>query len=322
MNLNLNSVREARPTRDGYGDGLIELAQKNKNIMVLCADLTESTRVQKFREKFPQQFIEIGVAEQNLVTVASGLAAVGKIPFVSSYAMFCPGRCWEQIRTTIGYNNRNVKIIGAHSGISVGPDGATHQAIEDIGIMRGIANMIVLVPADSREARRATVAAAKIKGPVYIRYAREKTPVVTTDDTPFEVGKAYCYREGKDVVLVAAGPLVYEALLAAEELAKEKISACVRNAPTIKPLDEATIIKAAKECGAVVSCEEHQIINGLGSAVAEALGRNYPTPQEFIGVQNRFGESGEPDELMDKFGLRAKDIAVAAKKAISRKEKK
>ena len=313
---------EQIPIRNGFGEGLVIAGDADPNVIVLCADLSESTRSSVYQKKYPNRYIEVGVAEQNMAALASGLAAVGKVPFISSYAMFSPGRNWEQIRTTICYNNQNVKVAAAHAGISVGPDGATHQAIEDIGIMRAIANMIVLVPADSREARRATVAAAKIKGPVYIRYAREKTPVVTTDDTPFEVGKAYCYREGKDVVLVAAGPLVYEALLAAEELAKEKISACVINAPTIKPLDEATIIKAAKECGAVVSCEEHQIINGLGSAVAEALGRNYPTPQEFIGVQNRFGESGEPDELMDKFGLRAKDIAVAAKKAISRKEKK
>ena len=201
MNLNLNSVREARPTRDGYGDGLIELAQKNKNIMVLCADLTESTRVQKFREKFPQQFIEIGVAEQNLVTVASGLAAVGKIPFVSSYAMFCPGRCWEQIRTTIGYNNRNVKIIGAHSGISVGPDGATHQALEDIALMRVMPNMVVIVPADYEQTKKATIAMAKHKGPAYMRFAREKTPVFTTPDTPFEIGKAEIFWDAREARL-------------------------------------------------------------------------------------------------------------------------
>ncbi len=310
---------EQIPIRNGFGDGLVIAGDADPNVVVLCADLSESTRAQVYQKKYPDRYVEMGVAEQNMAATAAGFAAMGKVPFISSYAMFSPGRNWEQIRTTAGYNNQNVKIAAAHAGISVGPDGATHQAIEDIGIMRGIANMIVFVPADAHEARRATVAAAKIKGPVYIRYAREKTPVVTTNDTPFEVGKAYTYRDGKDVALIAAGPLVYEALMAAHMLEKEGISARVINCPTIKPMDEATIVKAAKECGAVVSCEEHQVINGLGSAVAEVLARNYPVPQEFVGVQNRYGESGEPNELMEKFGLRDHHIADAAKKVVQRK---
>lgn len=311
---------EQLPIRNGFGDGTVAAGEADPNVVVLCADLSESTRSQTFQKKFPDRYIEVGVAEQNMASLASGLAAVGKVPFISSYAMFSPGRNWEQLRTTVCYNNANVKIAAAHAGVSVGPDGATHQAVEDIGIMRGIPNMIVFVPADAHEARRATVAAAKIKGPVYIRYAREKTPVVTTDDTPFEVGKAYVYRDGKDVAFIAAGPLVYEALMAAHMLEKEKISARVINVPTVKPLDEATIIMAAKECGAVVTCEEHQMMNGLGSAVAEVLARNYPAPQEFIAVQNRFGESGDPNELMEKFGLRDHHIVDAAKKVIGRKK--
>ena len=311
---------EQLPIRNGFGDGLVIAGDADSNVVVLCADLSESTRAQTYQKKYPDRYIEVGVAEQNMASLASGLAAVGKVPFISSYAMFSPGRNWEQIRTTICYNNQNVKIAAAHAGISVGPDGATHQAIEDIGITRGIANMIVFVPADVHEARRATAAAAKIKGPVYIRYAREKTPIVSTNDTPFEVGKAYVYRDGKDVALIAAGPLVYEALMAAQMLEKDGISARVINCPTIKPIDEAVIIKAAKECGAVVSCEEHQMMNGLGSAVAEVLARNYPVPQEFIAVQNRFGESGEPNELMEKFGLRDHHIVDATKKVIGRKK--
>jgi transketolase len=306
-------------TRDGFGQGLLEAGKEDPNVVALCADLTESTRVEYFKKEFPHRFVEIGVAEQNMASVASGLAAVGKIPFIASYAMFSPGRNWEQIRTTICYNDVNVKIAGAHAGVSVGPDGATHQAIEDIAIMRAIPNMTVIVPCDVHETRKATIAAAEIVGPVYVRFAREKTPVVTTAETPFEIGKAQIFRHGKDIAIIACGPLVYEALLAAHELEKEGISARVINNATVKPMDEETIVAAAEACGAVVTAEEHQVMGGMGSAVAEVLSRTHPVPIEFVGVQNRFGESGDPDELMDAFGLRASDIVAAAKRALARK---
>ena len=306
--------------RDGFGKGVVRAGEKNPNVMVVCADLSESTRALWFKEKFPERFLQIGVAEQNMASVASGLAAVGKIPFIASYAMFSPGRNWEQIRTTVCYNERNVKIAGAHAGISVGPDGATHQAIEDVAIMRPIPAMTVIIPADAIEAENATYEAANITGPVNIRYAREKTPVVTTEKTPFQIGRAQVYRDGKDVAIVAAGPLVYEALRAAYMLEKEGISARVINNHTVKPIDEKTISVAAKECGAIVTAEEHQVMGGMGSAVAEVVARTYPVPMEFVGVQDRFGESGPPDTLMDVFGLRDANIAEAAKKALARKK--
>lgn len=308
------------PTRDGYGYGLIELGEKDKNVVVLCADLTDSTRSKWFKDRFPERFIEIGVAEQNLVTVASGLAAVGKIPFVASYAMFCPGRCWEQIRTTICYNERNVKIVGAHAGISVGPDGATHQALEDIALMRVLPNMVVVVPCDVHEAKKATIAIGGISKPAYARFARDKTPVFTTEATPFRLGKAQIFRDGKDVAIIACGPLVYQALLAAKELEKENIQAVVVNCHTVKPLDDETIIKVAKKTGAVVTVEEHQIIGGLGSAVAECLSENHPVPLKRVGINDRFGESGKPDELLKKFGLTHAEIAKSARDILGRKK--
>ena len=310
------------PTRDGYGYGIVDLGESDKNVVVLCADLTDSTRSNLFKDRFPERFIEIGVAEQNLVTVASGLAAVGKIPFVASYAMFCPGRCWEQIRTTICYNDRNVKIMGAHAGISVGPDGATHQALEDIAIMRALPNMVVVVPCDVNEAKKATIAVGKIKKPAYVRLAREKTPVFTTEVTPFKLGKAGIYRNGKDVTIIACGPLVYQALLAARELEKEKIEAMVINCHTIKPLDTETIVKCARKTGAVVTVEEHQIIGGLGSAVAECLSENYPVPMKRVGIMDRFGESGKPDELLQKFGLTCADVIESVKHVLELKNEK
>lgn len=310
---------EVRPTRDGYGLGLIEAGEKDERIVVLCADLTESTRSQGFAEKFPQRFIELGVAEQNMATVAAGLANYGKIPFISSYAVFSPGRNNEQIRTTISLNNLPVKIGGAHAGISVGPDGATHQALEDIALMRVQPNMVVLVPCDSLETQKATFAAAFNDKPTYIRFGREKSPVFTTKDTPFEIGKAYIMRDGKDVAIIGCGMLLYNALIAAEELSKERIECTVINSHTVKPLDETAIIEAAKKCGAVVSVEEHQIAGGLGSTIAERLARNYPVPQEFVGVQDHFGESGKPDELIEHFGMGISSIKEAVKKVISRK---
>jgi len=308
------------PTRDGYGHGLVALGEENENIVVLCADLTDSTRINMFKDKFPDRFIEVGVAEQNLVTLAAGLAAVGKIPFVSSYAMFCPGRCWEQIRTTICYNDRNVKIGGAHAGISVGPDGATHQALEDIAIMRALPNMLVIVPCDATEAQKATVAAGRMDKPAYIRFARDKSPIVTTDKTPFTIGKAEVFREGTDVAIVACGILVYQALLAAKQLEADNISAAVINCHTIKPLDAETITNAAKTTGAVVTVEEHQIAGGLGGAVAECLAENYPVPMKRVGIVDTFGESGSPNELLSKFGLTSANIVKSVKDVLKAKK--
>ena len=306
--INLNFHRQDIPTRNGYGDALVELGKKNKKIMVLCADLTESTRVHKFRESFPDRFVEIGVAEQNLVTVASGLAAVGKIPFASSYAMFCPGRCWEQIRTTICYNNQPVNIIGAHAGISVGPDGATHQALEDIAIMRALPNMVVVVPADYEQTRKATKAISKWKGPSYMRFARAATEQMTTSKTTFEIGKAQIWKKGNDLAIIGAGPVMYECLLAAEMLQHKGVNAMVINSHTIKPLDKKTILWAAKKCKQIITVEEHQITGGLGGAVSEYLSEVWPTKIKKVGVDDHFGESGEPKELLKKFGFSAKHI--------------
>ncbi|MCL5004550.1 MAG: transketolase family protein [Patescibacteria group bacterium] len=316
---------EQKPTRDGYGQGLVVAGEKDKNVVVLCADLTESTRSHWFKEKFPERFFEMGVAEQNMATVAAGLGISGKIPFISSYAVFSPGRNWEQIRTTIAYNDSNVKICGAHAGVSVGPDGATHQAVEDIATMRAMPNMKVFVPCDAIEAKKATVAAAQIWGPVYMRFAREKTPIMTTEETPFTPGKAYEMWNpptgGKkpQAVIIGAGPVLYNALQAAKELEEEGIGTIVLNNHTIKPIDEKKIIELAKKCGAIVSVEEHNIVGGLGGAIAEVLAKNFPVPMEFIGMQDCFGESGAPDELIKKYGMGAEDIVKAAKKAIKRK---
>ncbi len=311
---------EQEPTRFGYGRGLVAAARENPNVVALCADLTDSTKTSDFKKEFPDRFIEMGIAEQNMASLAAGLAAAGKIPFIASYAMFSPGRNWEQIRTTICYNDVNVKIAGAHAGVSVGPDGATHQATEDIAIMRVIPRMTVIVPCDSIESEKATIAAAKIKGPVYVRFAREKTPIITTKETPFEIGKAEIFRIGKNVSIIACGPLVYETLKAAEELAKEGIEAEVINNHTIKPMDAKTIFDSVKKTGCAVTVEEHQAMAGMGSAVCEILGQNRPVPVEIVGVEDRFGESGEPNELLKEFHLVAPDIIKAVKKVIKRKK--
>lgn len=315
---------EQVPIRKGFGEGLLAAGEADERIVGLCADLTESTQMHLFANKFPKRFVEIGVAEQNLATVASGMAAMGKIPFLSSYAMFSPGRNWEQIRTTIAYNDRPVKIIGSHAGISVGPDGGTHQAIEDIAIMRVMPNMIVISPCDSIEAKKATMAAAKTDSPIYIRLAREKTPVITTIESPFEMGKAQVLFQpitGKpDVAIIATGALVHKVLVVAKDLEKQKIAVTVVNVATIKPLDEATIIRTAKEAGAVVTVEEHQIRGGFGSAVAECLAKNAPAPQEFIGVDDKFGQSGTPAELLEHYGMGETHIMAAVKKVLKRKK--
>ncbi|RJQ32960.1 transketolase family protein [Candidatus Parcubacteria bacterium] len=310
---------EQLPTRFGYGEGLVIAGREDPNIVALCADLTDSTKTSAFKKEFPDRFVEVGIGEQNMASLASGLAAIGKIPFISSYAMFSPGRNWEQVRTTICYNNQNVKIAGAHSGVSVGPDGATHQAIEDMAITRVIPNLVVIAPCDAIEAKKATIAAAKYKGPVYIRFTREKTPVMTTEETPFEIGKAEICREGGDVSIIACGPLLYEALKAAEELSKEGIEAEVINNHTIKPLDTQAILKSIKKTGCVVTIEEHQAAGGMGSAISEFLSQNHAAPMEIIGINDRFGESGEPNELLKVFNLTSENIIDRAKKAIKRK---
>ncbi|KND48179.1 MAG: transketolase [Parcubacteria bacterium C7867-006] len=314
---------EQVPIRQGFGEGLVIAGENNTQVVGLCSDLTESTKMHLFRDKFPERFVEIGIAEQNLASVASGMSAMGKIPFISSYAMFSPGRNWEQIRTTICYNDRPVVIAGSHAGVSVGPDGGTHQAIEDLAITRVIPNMVVISPCDAIEAKKATIAAAELKKPVYIRLAREKTPVITTESTPFEIGKAQIYfgeEKGKaDVGIIATGALLYKALKVAEALKKDDITAKVLNISTIKPIDTDAVINIAKTCGAIVTVEEHQIIGGLGSAVSEVLVQNFPVPQEFIGVHDKFGQSGKPDELIEHYEMGEKSILLAVKKVIGRK---
>lgn len=319
--MHLAEKIEKVPSRDGFGKGLLILGEQNKDVMSLCCDLTDPTRAAWFKEKFPDRFLEVGISEQNLVGIAAGLSSLGKIPFISSFAVFNPGRNWDQIRVSLCYSNANVKIQGSHAGITVGPDGATHQALEDIAITRVLPNMIVLVPCDAIEGKKATIASAAIKGPVYLRFGREKFPVITTVDTPFEVGRAEIYREGTDVAIIACGIMVSVALVAAEKLAIEGISAMVINNHTIKPMDIVTITNAAKKTGAVVSAEEHQITGGLGGAVAEVLAKTCAVPMEFVGVNNTFGESGEAEELMVKYGLTSNDIVAAVKAVLKRKVK-
>jgi transketolase len=310
---------ERIPTRNGYGQALLELGEKDPRVMALTGDLAESTRVLDFWKKYPDRFVECGVAEQNMMGVAAGLALAGKIPFVSSYAVFVPGRNWDQLRVSVCYSNANVKVAGAHAGISVGPDGATHQALEDIGITRVIPNLVVVVPCDAEETRKCTHAVAEYIGPCYFRFAREKTPVITTKETQFQIGKSYVCVEGTEVTIAACGPLLHEALVAARTLEGEGIHAEVLNCHTLKPFDEATLVASVKKTGCCVTVEEHQIIGGLHSTVCETLGRNFPAPVEAIGMPNSFGESGEPDELLTKYRMKAPDIVAAAKKAIGRK---
>ena len=314
------SVIKHVPTRDGFGEGLVEAARRDPNVVAVCADLVESTRMQGFRDAFPERFIEIGVQEQLLVAMSAGLAMAGKVPFVASYAMFCPGRAWEQIRTNMALNDTNVKIAGAHAGVSVGPDGATHQAIEDIAIMRPIPRMTVVVPCDSVQTKAATLAVATLRGPVYLRFGREKSPVITSEQTPFEIGKAQIFREGTDIAIVACGIVVYDALVAAERLAREDGLEClVLNNHTVKPMDAAAVVAAARTCGAVVTVEEHQIQGGMGSRVAEILVAEHPVPMEFVGVDDRFGQSGTPAELLIHYGMSSDAIRAAVLRAAARK---
>lgn len=308
------------PNRKGFGKGLLEAGKRNENVVAACADLTGSTMINLFADAFPERFVQIGVAEQNLVTVGSGLAAMGKIPFVSSYAAFSPGRNWEQIRTTICLNDRPVKIIGSHAGLYTGADGATHQMLEDIALMRALPNMVVLAPCDAVEAEKMTLAMAEDPRPNYMRVAREPIPIITTEKTPFEIGKAYVFAPGNDVTIIATGTMTYQALVAAERMYKHGIDAEVIHCPTIKPLDAETILKSVRKTGAVVTCEEAQINGGLGGAVAELLGEEHPVPLRRVGVQDRFGESGKPEELFQKFGLTAKHVMMAALQIADKKK--
>ncbi|OHB16897.1 MAG: transketolase [Candidatus Zambryskibacteria bacterium RIFOXYD1_FULL_39_35] len=308
--------------RKGFGEGLVLAADNDKNVVGLCADLNESSQMHLFAKKYPLRFVQVGVAEQNLVTVASGMAAMGKIPFTSSYAMFSPGRNWEQIRTTIAYNDRPVKIVGSHAGVSVGPDGGTHQAIEDIALMRVLPNMIVLSPCDAIEAKKATVEAAKINKPVYIRLAREKTPIITTEDTPFEIGKAQVFFNPPmtaQVGIVATGALLHNAILAAQNFSQRGIAVKVLNISSVRSLDFEAVINLAKETGAIVSVEEHQVVGGLGSAVSEVLVQNHPVPMEFIGIHDKFGQSGTPAELIEHYGMGVSSIEKAVERVMGRK---
>lgn len=299
------------PIRAGFGRGLQSAGEKNNQIVALCADLTESTQMSKFKEAFPERFIEIGVAEQNLVTVASGLARAGKIPFTSSYAAFSPGRNWEQIRTTIALNDMPVKVVGSHAGVSVGPDGATHQMLEDIALMRVLPNMVVVAPGDSIEAEKATKLLAENGKPSYIRLAREKTPIFSTDESPFEIGKAYVLREGRDITLLGTGTMTYQLLAAAKLLEAKGVQAEVVHVPTIKPLDSETVLASVRKTGRAFSAEEAQAAAGFGGAIAELLSEQLPTPLYRAGMRDRFGESGAPDELIQHFGLDGASLATA-----------
>ena len=312
---------EVKPTRAGYGEGLLALGEKNPNVVALSADLTESTYAHLFAEKYPDRFLEVGVAEQNMAAIAAGLGISGKIPFISSYATFSPGKNWETIRTTIIYNNSNVKIAGHHAGIMTGPDGATHQATEDLAITRSWPGITVFVPCDSIEAKKATIESANINGPVYLRFSRDKTPIITTDETPFEKGKIQTFwtSDAPAATILAMGYMLYYALLAAKELEQEGIQILVTNVSTIKPLDEVTLLSLAKKTRAFVTVEDHQVMGGLGGTIAEWSAKTIPTPIEFIGLQDTFAESGTPKELIEKYGMGKDAIKEAVKKVIKRK---
>lgn len=308
------------PPRDGYGNALLKLAQHREDLMVLDADVAKSTRTDWVREKFPAHFLDMGISEQDMVGTAAGLALAGMLPFASTYSVFLTGRAFDQIRTTVCNDHLNVKLGGAHAGISVGPDGATHQALEDVALMRSLPGMIVVAPCDAVECEKATLAIAEIQGPCYIRFGREAIPVITDEDTPFELGKARLVQDGTDVTILANGPMVYEATLAAQRLATQGISVLVADLHTIKPLDGDFIRAAVEKTGAVVTAEEHQLMGGMGSAVCEYMARHCPAPVEMVGVDDTFGESGKPDELMERYGLTAAHIEAAVKAVLKRKK--
>ena len=314
---------EKLSTRQGFGEGLLKAGETDKNVVALCADLIESTAIESFKKKFPERYIEMGVAEQNLVTVASGMASMGKIPFAASYAIFSPGRNWEQIRTTICYNNVPVKIIGSHTGVTVGPDGGSHQALEDIALMRVLPRMVVISPCDSIQARKATLAAAKTKDPTYIRLARDKTPIMTTDETPFEIGKAQVVYTSptprSDLGIITTGPCLYRVLKVAHKLSIQGKNVTVMNLHTIKPLDGEAIVRLAHQTKALVTVEDHQVFGGMGSAVAEHLVKHFPVPIEFVGIKDKFGQSGTPEELVELYEIGEKHIHDAAMRVMLRK---
>jgi transketolase len=312
--MNQHASHELGYIREGFGKGIVQASRENDSIVALCADLTESVKLGDFRKEFPHRFFEVGITEQNMASVASGMAAMGKIPFMASYAMFSPGRNWEQIRTTICYNDVNVKIVGAHAGVSVGPDGGTHQALEDIALMRIIPRMTVVVPCDTYEAEKATQAIARTNNPSYIRLAREKTPILTTSETPFTLGTAYTMfdsgtKEGnKKVGIIACGTLVYNAIEAGKRLANEGFEVAVLNMHTIKPLDTDAIDTYVTRFGKIITCEEHQIAGGLGSAISEYTSTHVPVPIRHIGVHDSFGQSGTQEELFKHYKLTSEDI--------------
>jgi len=306
-------------TRSGFGDGLVEAGKRNPNVVALTADLTESVKMTAFKKEFPERFFQVGIAEANMIDIAAGMALSGKVPFASSFAAFATGRVYDQIRQSVAYSNTNVKIGGSHAGVTLGEDGATHQILEDIGLMKMLPNMIVINPCDYNQTKAATIAVAEYNGPVYIRFGRPKVPIFITEDTPFVIGKALMLNEGKDVTILATGHLVWEAIVAGEILAEQGIDAEIINIHTIKPLDKEAIIRSVNKTGCVVTCEEHQYNGGLGDSVAQLLARNNPKPIEYVGVNDEFGESGKPEELMVKFGLKAENIVEAVKKVIARK---
>ncbi len=318
-----NDDVEKISTRQGFGEGLLQAGTENENILALSADLSESTKLNLFAEKFPERFIEVGVAEQNLASTAGGIASMGKIPFIASYGIFSPGRNWEQIRTTICYNNQPVKIIGSHAGLSVGPDGGSHQMLEDIAITRVIPNMVVISPCDFIEAKKATIAMSKTKDPTYMRLARNDTPVITTNETPFEIGKAQIVFVPEvglaHVGIIATGPILYRAIIAGRELEKMGIKVKIMNLSTIKPLDEKVIISLARETRAIVTAEDHQIAGGMGSACAECLAENYPVPIEFVGIHDKFGQSGTPKELENAYDIDVASIIDKVGRVLKRK---
>lgn len=311
---------QMKPTRDGFGEALVELGRTNKDVVSLCADLTDSTRAGWFRAKYPDRFFSFGVSEQDMYSAAAGMVLTGKIPFASTFGVFASGRAWDQIRISIAYMNLNVKIIGTHGGVSVGADGATHQAIEEIGLMRILPNMTIVVPCDAVEAKKATIASASLKGPVYIRLGRSPSPIITKEDGPFKIGKATTLKDGSDATIIACGSMVNEALTAHEELSKKGINARVINLHTPKPIDKEIIIKAARETGAIVTAEEHLTFCGMGSAVSEVVSQNAPVPMRMIGINDRFGESGAPADLLKRFKLTAFDITKATEKVMEVKK--
>lgn len=313
------TVLGSNDTRSGFGQGLLEAGKRNQNVVALCADLTESVKMGAFKEAFPERFFQIGISEANMVGVASGLALSGKVPFIGSFAAFSTGRVYDQIRQSVAYSNTNVKIAGSHAGITLGEDGATHQILEDIGLMKMLPNMVVINPCDYNQTVQATIAAAEHVGPVYIRFGRPKVPIFISEDTPFQIGKALMLNEGKDVTILATGHLVWEAIQAGEMLAEKGIDAEIINIHTIKPLDKEAILKSVAKTGCVVNCEEHQYNGGLGDSVAQLLAQNNPKPIEYVGIDDKFGESGKPEDLMVKYGLKSQNIVHAVEKVIKRK---